>query len=126
MSTARRILVVDDEPLIASFIADWLIELEYAIAGPVNSAPEALQLAEQTPIDAAFLDVTLGSGDSFELAETLLAKGVAVAFITGRDADSLPEKFRNTPVLSKPFDFEAMKALLDGMLGNADAKPAVK
>ena len=92
--------------------------------GPVNSAPEALQLAEQTPIDAAFLDVTLESGDSFALAETLLAKGVAVAFITGRDADSLPEKLRSTPILSKPFDFEAMKALLDGMLGSAGIKPA--
>ncbi len=126
MSTTRRILVVDDEPLIASFIADWLIEMEYAVAGPVMSAPEALQLAEQTPIDAALLDVTLGSGDSFALAEALLAKGVAVAFITGRDAHSLPEKFRNTPILGKPFDFEAMKAMLDGMLGSAGAKPAAE
>ena len=106
------------------FVADWLIELEYAVAGPVNSAPEARQLAEQTPIDAAFLDVTLESGDSFALAETLLAKGVAVAFITGRDADSLPEQLRGTPILSKPFDFEAMKALLDDMLGSAGIKPA--
>jgi len=124
MSSERRILVVDDEPLIASFIADWLVELEYAIAGPVYSAPEALQLAEQMPIDAAFLDVTLGSGDSFALAETLLAKGVAVAFITGRDAQSLPEKLRGTPILGKPFDFEAMKVLLDGMLAGSGIKPA--
>jgi DNA-binding response OmpR family regulator len=124
MSSERRILVVDDEPLIASFIADWLIELEYTVAGPVNSAPEALQLAEQMPIDAAFLDVTLGSGDSFALAETLLAKGVAVAFITGRDAQSLPERLRGTPILGKPFDFEAMKALLDGMLAGTGIKPA--
>jgi DNA-binding response OmpR family regulator len=124
MSTERRILVVDDEPLIASFVADWLVELKYAIAGPVNSAPEALQLAEQMPIDAAFLDVTLGSGDSFALAETLLAKGVAVAFITGRDAQSLPEKLRGTPILGKPFDFEAMKVLLDGMLAGSGIKPA--
>jgi DNA-binding response OmpR family regulator len=124
MSSERRILVVDDEPLIASFIADWLVELEYAIAGPVNSVPEALQLAEQMPIDAAFLDVTLGSGDSFALAETLLAKGVAVAFITGRDAQSLPENLRGTPILGKPFDFEAMKVLLDGMLAVTGIKPA--
>jgi DNA-binding response OmpR family regulator len=124
MSTTRRILVVDDEPLIASFIAEWLIEMEYAVAGPVMTAPEALQLSEQTPIDAAFLDVTLGSGDSFALADALLAKGVAVAFITGRDAHTLPEKFRSTPILGKPFDFEAMKTLLDDMLGSAGDKPA--
>ena len=124
MSSERRILVVDDEPLIASLVADWLIELEYAVAGPVNSAPEALQLADQMPIDAAFLDVTLGSGDSFALAETLLAKGVAFAFVTGRDAQGLPERLRGTPILGKPFDFEAMKVLLDGMLAGTGIKPA--
>jgi len=124
MSSERRILVVDDEPLIASLVADWLVELEYAVAGPVSSAAEALQLAEQMPIDAAFLDVTLGSGDSFALAETLLAKGVAVAFITGRDAQSLPARLRGTPILGKPFDFEAMKVLLDGMLAGTGVKPA--
>jgi DNA-binding response OmpR family regulator len=107
---------VDDEPLISSMIADWLLELEYEVAGPVNNAPEALQLAELKPLDAALLDVTLGSGDSFSLAEALLAMGVAVAFITGRDAHSMPEKFKRAPLLGKPFDFEAMKVLLDGML----------
>jgi CheY-like chemotaxis protein len=116
MYTGRRILVVDDEPLIASLIADWLLELECEVAGPVDNAPDALQLAEQTRLDAALLDVTLGAGDSFALAEALLAKGVPVAFITGRDAHSLPEPYKRAPVLGKPFDFDAMKALLDGLL----------
>jgi DNA-binding response OmpR family regulator len=116
MYTGRRILIVDDEPLISSLIADWLLELECEVAGPVDNAPEALQIADRSRLDAALLDVTLGSGDSFSLAEALLAKGVAVAFITGRDAHSMPEKFKHAPLLGKPFDYEAMKALLDGML----------
>ena len=126
MHTGRRILVVDDEPLIASLIADWLLELEYEVAGPANNALEALQIAGQTRLDAALLDVTLGSGDSFSLAEALLAKGVAVAFMTGHDARNLPEKFKRTPVLGKPFDFEATKTVLDGMLGSAGPLPAAE
>jgi DNA-binding response OmpR family regulator len=126
MYTGRRILVVDDEPLIASLIADWLLELEFEVAGPVNNAAEALQIADQTRLDAALLDVTLGSGDSFSLAETLLAKGVAVAFMTGHDARNLPEKFNGMPVLGKPFDSVAIKALLDGMLGSTGPLPAAK
>ena len=93
--------------------------------GPVNSAPEALQLADQTPIDAAFLDVTLGSGDSFSLGRD--AAGQRAWRSPSSPAvmrDSLPEKFSSTPILSKPFDFEAMKALLDGMLVEPGTKPA--
>jgi DNA-binding response OmpR family regulator len=118
MYTGRRILVVDDEPLISSMIADWLLELEYDVAGPVNNAPDALHIAELKPLDAALLDVTLGAGDSFSLAEALLAKGVAVAFITGRDAHSMPDRFKQAPLLGKPFDFEAMKVLIEGMLSS--------
>jgi DNA-binding response OmpR family regulator len=116
MYTGRRVLVVDDEPLIASLIADWLLELECEVAGPVNNAPDALQIAERTRLDGALLDVTLGADDSFPLAEALLAKGVPVAFITGRDAQSLPNPYKSSPVLGKPFDFDALKALLDGLL----------
>jgi CheY-like chemotaxis protein len=123
MHTRRRILVVDDEPLIASLIADWLLELEYEVAGPVNNAPEALQIAEQTRLDAALLDVTLGTGDSFSLAEALLARGVPVAFITGHDARSMPAPFKSSPVLGKPFDFDALKALLDGIVASAGQVP---
>jgi DNA-binding response OmpR family regulator len=124
MYTGRRILIVDDEPLISSLIADWLLELNAEVAGPVDNAPEALQIADQSRLDAALLDVTLGSGDSFSLAEALLAKGVAVAFITGRDAHSMPEKFKQAPLLGKPFDYEAIKALIDGMLARSGPPPA--
>jgi DNA-binding response OmpR family regulator len=101
MYTGRRILVVEDEPLIATLIADWLLELDYEVAGTVN---------------AALLDVTLGADNSFSLADALLAKGVPVAFITGQDSHSMPERFRQAPVLGKPFDFEAMQALLSTLV----------
>jgi CheY-like chemotaxis protein len=116
MYTARRILVVDDEPLIAALIADWLQELGCVVAGTVNNAAEALQIANEDPLDAALLDVSLRGGDSFSLADTLLAKGLPIAFITGRDSGGLPERFRQTPVLGKPFDFEAIRALLDRLV----------
>jgi DNA-binding response OmpR family regulator len=116
MYTGRRILVVEDEPLIATLIADWLLELDYEVAGTVNNASGALEIAAGSPLDAALLDVTLGADNSFSLADALLAKGVPVAFITGQDSHSMPERFRQAPVLGKPFDFEAMQALLSTLV----------
>jgi two-component SAPR family response regulator len=119
MYTGRRVLVVDDEPLIASLIADWLEELGCEVAGPVSSASAALQTAALAKLDAAFLDVTIGDGNSFALAKQLSAQGVAVAFITGHDPSSLPAGFSSIPVLGKPFDLDAISRMLDRMLGIA-------
>lgn len=122
MYTGRRILVVEDEPLIALLIADWLTELECEVAGTVNAVPAALQIAGRMSLDAALLDVNLGGDESFTLADTLLAANVPVAFITGRASQSLPERFRLAPVLHKPFDFEAMQRLLGGLLAPAEGR----
>lgn len=123
MYTGRRILVVDDEPLIASLIADWLVELGHEVIGPVSDAAAALEASAQSKPHAALLDVTLRDGDSFALAEALTAQGVNVAFVTGHDAQSLSAQCGGAPVLGKPFDFGAVKTLLDRLLRAADGVP---
>ena len=112
MYTGRRVLVVEDEPLIAMLVGDWLVELECEVAGTVNSVPSALRIVEREPLHAALLDVNLGGQDSFGLADALIAARVPVAFMTGQDGSSLPERFSSAPVLCKPFDFTAMEMLL--------------
>jgi DNA-binding response OmpR family regulator len=116
MYTGRRVLVVEDEPLIAMLVGDWLAELQCEVAGTVNSVQAALQIANASPLHAALLDVNLGGEDSFALADTLIAGQVPVAFITGQDSASLPSRFKHAPVLCKPFDFQAMEILLDRLL----------
>lgn len=112
MYTGRRVLVVEDEPLIAMLVGEWLVELECEVAGTVNSVPSALRIAEREPLHAALLDVNLGGQDSFGLADTLIAAKVPVAFMTGHDGRGIPERFASAPVLSKPFDFSAIETLL--------------
>ncbi len=119
MYTGRRILVVEDEPLIAMLVGDWLIELECVVAGTVNSVPAALQIANRETLHGALLDVNLGNEESFALADALIAANVPVAFITGRDSGSLPARFRQAPVLCKPFDFMAIERLMGRLLAPA-------
>jgi DNA-binding response OmpR family regulator len=116
MYTGQKILVVEDEPLIALLIADWLQELEYEVAGTANSIAEAMRIADKIELDAALLDVNLGGDESFSLADALRAKGVAVAFITGRDTNNLPERFKEAQVLAKPFEFTAIQAFLGRLM----------
>jgi DNA-binding response OmpR family regulator len=119
MYTGRRVLVVEDEPLIAMLVGDWLIELQCEVAGTVSSVPAAMQIANRETLHAALLDVNLGGENSYSLADMLMAARVPVAFITGRDSSSLPERFRNAPVLCKPFDFTAIETLIHHLLAPA-------
>jgi DNA-binding response OmpR family regulator len=116
MPTQPRVAVVDDEPLIASLVADWLEELGLQVVGPFSSVREAIPSIEQQPPDAALLDVSLGAGDSFSLADAALGKGVRIAFLTGHGADRLPDRFKDIPILGKPFEFKSLAKLMQAML----------
>jgi CheY-like chemotaxis protein len=116
MSSTPSILLVEDEPLIAMLIADWLNELGYSVVGPFNRVAEALPHIEGTALDALLLDVTVGPEDSFSLADLARSKGIPVAFLTGRAAADLPEPLADVRVLTKPFEFEHFKKLMAGLL----------
>jgi CheY-like chemotaxis protein len=124
MYTAPHILVVDDEPLVSMLVADWLVELGYHVVGPVGILREAKQLIEEARLDGALLDVNLGNGDSFTLADSVRAKGIPLAFITGHVSEALPQRFKGLPVLSKPFEFDAMRELVAGLFPAPPAAPA--
>lgn len=108
----KRILVVDDEPLIAMLLCDWLEELGHTVIGPAHSVKDALALLESEPVDGAILDVTLGQENSFDIAEALQKLSVPTVFATGHGPDSLEERFRAAPMLPKPFDFAAVEQAL--------------
>lgn len=124
MYTAPHILVVDDEPLVALLVADWLAELGYDVVGPIAKVPEAMRLVEEARLDGALLDVNLGAGDSFTLADAVRAKGIPLAFITGNASCTLPPRFTDLPVLGKPFEFEAMQALAERLFPAGPGMPA--
>ena len=100
----RRILIVEDEYLIAMQVKRWLLAAGAAVVGPVPSVARALDLIEDEGIDAAVLDVNLGNGDTvYPVADKLSALGVPYLFATGDVKMSGADAHRQQPRLEKPF-----------------------
>lgn len=114
-----RVLVVDDEALIAMMLSDLLAEYGHETVGPAHSEGQALELVASARIDAAILDVTLGDHDCFAVAEALGQRGIPFAFATGHGAHSMPDAFRACVTVSKPFDFEVVRRLIDELVAPA-------
>jgi len=103
-----RILVVEDEALIATMIEEWLGELGCISLGPAATVASAMALIDETTPDGVILDVSLGRETSFAIADRLTAIGVPFVFATGHADSSLPPRFAGSLTLSKPFDFDAL------------------
>lgn len=98
-----RVLVVEDETLIAVEIEETLRELGCVVVGAVGKLDAALRLAADEALDAAILDVAIRGGHVFPVAEQLLARGVPFVLASGYGDWSLPETLRDQPRLTKPF-----------------------
>ena len=107
-----RILVLDDEPLISLMVQAWLTELGHETVGPASSVGGALGLIDGAPLDGAILDVSLGDEECYCVADALRDRGVPFAFATGHSHIGVAARFRDALVLPKPFDFEAVKAMV--------------
>ncbi|KMO29780.1 hypothetical protein VQ02_29160 [Methylobacterium variabile] len=104
----RRILVAEDEYLVARDIVDIIAGAGGEVVGPVPTVPEALALARSEVIGAALLDVNLRGEMVFPVIERLRGRGVPVVLVTGFRAEILPVSFRDLPHLEKPYDPDAL------------------
>ncbi len=101
----RRILVVEDEMMIAMLVGDMLEDLGCLVVGPAHA------------LDAALLDVNLAGQPVFEVADALRAIGVPAIFSTGYGEAGLRDIDHGAPVLQKPFLAGDLKRALDEALG---------
>jgi PAS domain S-box-containing protein len=106
-----RVLVVEDEALVGIMIQECLTEMGFEIVGPVCTASDALAAAKAGDFDAAILDINLGDGMVYQVAEILARRHVPFVFVTGYDADSVDSRFRDIPVLQKPVEREMLQKL---------------
>lgn len=108
-----RILVVEDEYLLADELALELEEEGATVLGPVPSVASALALLDtETSPDGAILDVNLGGEPAFPVADALLRRGVPLIFTTGYDSSALPPRFASLPRCEKPIHVGRVTAAL--------------
>ena len=118
----RRILVVEDEMMIAMLVEDMLSELGCSVVGPAHALDTALNLAQnEEGLDAALLDVNLGGQPVFAVADALREKGVPAIFSTGYGDAGLRDIDRGSPVLQKPFRAGDLARALTVALGTSAA-----
>lgn len=120
-----RLLVVEDEMLIAMTIEDVLSELGCVVVGPAGSVAKALEIVKGHEIDGAILDLNLKGEQALPVAEALKARGTPFFFLTGYgNAATGPNQF-DVPTLPKPFDPAALQQIIeDTILPRRGAKPA--
>lgn len=113
--SGRRILLVEDEPLVAMMMAQMIGDLGAEVVGPFGSVGEAIA-AGSDRLDAAVLDINVGGELVYPLAEKLAVSGTPMLFLTGYDAKSVDDRFIKADVLTKPIDEADLANCLAGML----------
>ena len=119
---ANPILVAEDSWLLAELIAGELQNVGVTVAGPAASLEDALRTAIAAPLSGALLDVELRGGPIFSVCEVLEARRIPFAFVTGRNCERLPDRWRSRMSLKKPFSMLDLRKIVCGFVG---AVPAV-
>ena len=110
-----RVLLVEDETLIALLLEDALAELGCEVVGPVAQVDAARRAIESERFDCALVDIDLRGRPAYALAELLEARGIPFGFVTGYEASHIDPQFGQRPVLTKPFDIRQLRTLLVDM-----------
>jgi DNA-binding response OmpR family regulator len=113
----RKVLILEDEWLLADQLAGTLTDAGFAVVEPVPSVAAALQALQDEALGAAVLDISLGREDSFPVARELARRGVPFVFVTGYTHADLPEDLRERPVLKKPVHPADLIARLRSLVG---------
>ncbi len=112
----RRILVVEDELLVAMTLEGILGSQDCIIVGPFPRVEPGLKAAREEPLDAGVLDINLAGGRVDPIAKALAERNIPFVFTTGYDRSMLPAEHTDRPALMKPFRpaqlIDALTALL--------------
>lgn len=113
--TGKRILIVEDEPIVAMCLEDMLQGLGCLIVGPAARLSEGLALATDEQVDAAILDVNLGKDRSYPIADLLRARSIPFVFATGygrTDYAMAPD----AGLLEKPYTVDQVRSVLAALM----------
>src|SRR5262245_543706 len=115
----RRVLIVEDEAMIAGLIESILSAAGWSVVGPAATLERALATIERERLDAALLDVRLNGHEAFALADVLMRRGIPFIFVSGFTRKQIPPRYRDCAYIAKPFTPDAILALLEEVVGRA-------
>jgi PAS domain S-box-containing protein len=108
----KRVLLVEDEPLVSMMLADMLSAFGHKVDGPYNRFTDAILAAKSNNLRAGILDVNLGGEKTYAVADILATRKIPFAFVTGYGPDAIVSEFSHAPVLQKPIEAAKLHALL--------------
>lgn len=117
MSTGRNILVVEDEPLIAMMLEDFLETLGHTIHASCDNVADAMNACDKGGFDVAILDVNLKGEQVWPVAEKLTDRGIPFVIASGGHVEPPPASFADAPLLEKPYTIDRIAPVLEQATG---------
>ena len=111
-----KVLVVEDEYLVATMMEDMLESAGCVVAGPIPRLAQALDAASSEACDVAVLDVNLAGERVYPVAEILAQRSVPFVFVTGYGSNTLPSEYAKRPRICKPFRITELLAAISGVV----------
>jgi DNA-binding response OmpR family regulator len=111
-----RILVMEDESLIALLLKETLISVGHTVVGPFTNAERAIEALACEQVDAAVLDLVVQEENGFSVPPVLVRRGIPFLIVTGAPDDAIPQELRDRPVLSKPFGVQEPVAAVEALV----------
>jgi two-component SAPR family response regulator len=109
--SGQRIMIVEDEALVAMILEDQLQEIGLSIVATCASIPEAMMAIDRNAPDAAILDVNLGGQLVYPVADRLMDLHIPFVFVTGYGRESIDRRYDSIHVLEKPVERQALEAV---------------
>lgn len=118
-----RVLIVEDEALVAFMIEDAVEEAGHTICSVVSNLTDAIQAVSNSDFDVALLDMNLNGQKAHSLPVILSARNKPFAFVTGYGEPGILERFADAPLVTKPFRKEAIVSALAKLQQNLPTSP---
>ena len=125
-SPGLRVLLVEDEMMIALLAESMLVELGHEVAGPVGWLDQAIARAEREDLDFAVLDLNINGGKAYPVAAALAARGIPFIFATGYDRAGFEAPFEDRPALQKPYCLKDLRVAIEAAYAVDTASAAAR
>jgi response regulator RpfG family c-di-GMP phosphodiesterase len=116
MAPGARVLLIEDEYLIAMMVQDMLADLDCVCIGPIVNKKQGLHAAKNEICDAAIINLIIQGENAYDIAATLAARGIPFCFASGMPQSEIIEEWRGRPFLAKPYTIDRVREFLLGVL----------